>query len=175
MSRAPVLIILGGLSGVGKSSIARELARQIGAIHVRIDSIEQALRNCGKLSGPMDDAGYRAAYTIAEKNLRAGRTVVADCVNSIQVTREAWREVGRRVRAKVLEVEIVCSDQVEHRRRVEDRQTDIPGLKLPTWQEVLNREYDAWDREHLIIDTANSNIDFAVTEIRVELRRRMSS
>ena len=36
---------LGGLPGVGKTTIARELARQIGAVHVRIDSIEQAIRD----------------------------------------------------------------------------------------------------------------------------------
>ena len=34
-----MLIILGGLPGVGKTTIAREVARQLGAIHVRVDSI----------------------------------------------------------------------------------------------------------------------------------------
>src|SRR5271165_1678080 len=36
-----MLIILGGLPGTGKTAIARELARQLGAVHVRIDSIEE--------------------------------------------------------------------------------------------------------------------------------------
>lgn len=47
-----MLIILGGLPGVGKTT----LAGAIGAVHVRIDSIEQALRDAGALGGPMDDA-----------------------------------------------------------------------------------------------------------------------
>ena len=42
-----VLIVLGGLPGSGKSSIARELARETGAMWLRIDFIEQAIRESG--------------------------------------------------------------------------------------------------------------------------------
>ena len=42
-----MLIVFSGLPGVGKTGIARELARTIGAVHLRIDSIEQALRRAG--------------------------------------------------------------------------------------------------------------------------------
>ena len=40
-----MLIIFGGLPATGKTMIARELARQIGAVYLRIDSIEQAMRD----------------------------------------------------------------------------------------------------------------------------------
>ena len=43
-----MLIIVGGLPGIGKTTIARELASQLGAIYVRIDSIEQAIRDSGR-------------------------------------------------------------------------------------------------------------------------------
>ena len=67
-----MLLILGGLPGVGKTAVAAGLAREIGAVHLRIDSIEQALRNSGvDVSGP---EGYAVAYAIAEDNLRLGRT-----------------------------------------------------------------------------------------------------
>jgi hypothetical protein len=87
----PVLVILGGLPGGGKTSLARALAAQIGAVHLRIDSIEQALRDSGALLGPMDAAGYRIAYALAADNLRIGHTVIADSVNPIFLTRAAWR------------------------------------------------------------------------------------
>ena len=38
-----MLIVLGGLPGVGKTSIARAFSRSASAVHVRIDSIEQAI------------------------------------------------------------------------------------------------------------------------------------
>lgn len=65
-----VLIVFGGLPGVGKTTIARELARNIGAMYVRIDSIEQAIRDCQHSFAPVaphnNEAGYRVAYAIAE-------------------------------------------------------------------------------------------------------------
>ena len=41
----PTTISFSGLPGVGKTTIARELARQIGAVHLSIDTIEQAIRS----------------------------------------------------------------------------------------------------------------------------------
>jgi predicted kinase len=101
-----VLIIFGGLPGTGKTTIARELARQIGAIHLRIDSIEQAIRDCSPDAVGLDEAGYRVAYAVAEDNLRLGHTV-ADSVNPLQITRDAWLEVGRRAQAITMEIEVI--------------------------------------------------------------------
>jgi predicted kinase len=164
-----MLIALGGLPGTGKTTIARELARQLGAVHLRIDSIEQALRDYGVAGRSMDDAGYRAAYAIAADNLCIGRTVIADSVNPLSVTRDAWVAVAQRTGARVVEVEVICSDPDEHRRRAEMRISDIPGLQLPTWQEIVSREYRPWDREHIVVDTALRNVEQNVKMLREAL------
>jgi predicted kinase len=103
-----MLIILGGLPGTGKTTIARELARQLDAVHLRIDSIEQAIRESGIAEGPMNDAGYRVGYAVAEDNLRVGRLVIADSVNPIPASRDAWRAVAKRAGARANELDIVC-------------------------------------------------------------------
>jgi predicted kinase len=167
-----MLIIFGGLPGVGKTAIAAELARLIGALHLRIDSIEQAIRASGVASQPLNDVGYRVAYAVAEDNLRIGRTVIADSVNPLRLTREAWVSVANRVRVRAIEIEVKCSDVNEHRRRVERRTADIPGLELPTWEEVVGREYDPWDGEHLVIDTAGRTVGQNVDAIRQVLPER---
>ena len=157
-----MLIVLSGLPGVGKTAIARELARAIGAVHLRIDSIEQALRAAGVA---VEGEGYAVAYAIAEDNLRLGWTVIADCVNPWPLTRREWRAVADRAAVHALDVEVVCSDREEHRRRVESRQSDIAGHRLPTWQEVTERDYQPWDRDRLSVDTARSSVDACAAAI----------
>jgi len=160
-----MLIVLGGLPGTGKTTIARELARQLGAVHLRIDSIEQALRDW-RPGHSLNDAGYRVAYMVAADNLSISRIVIADSVNPLPVTRDAWVAVAKRTRTQVVEVEVICSDPDEHRRRAENRVTDIPGLRLPTWHEIVSREYHPWDRKHLVVDTARQNVEQSVQMLR---------
>ena len=96
------LIVFSGLSGTGKSSVARVLAQEIGAVWLRIDSIEQTIRDSGAVTGSLDEAGYRAAYAVAEDNLRLGRDVIGDSVNPWMLSRNVWRAVGIRAGARVI-------------------------------------------------------------------------
>jgi predicted kinase len=151
-----MLIVFGGLPGVGKSSVAALVAARLGAAYLRIDVIEVALTR--GLDLPVEDdigpAGYVVAYELARSNLTLGLSVVADSVNPIAETRAAWREVAVSVGAPCLEVEIVCSDLEEHRRRVESRLGDPAALQPPAWAAVEARAYEPWPDAQLRIDTA---------------------
>lgn len=68
-----------------------------------------------------------------------------------------------------LEVELVCSDLAEHQRRVETRVSDIEGLVLPSWQRVVEREYETWDQDHLVLDKAEMTLDDCVMAIKQAL------
>jgi len=169
-----MLVVFGGLPGTGKTCIAQEVVRRSGAAYLRIDAIEQAIRAAAGLGEDVGAIGYEAAYALAVANLALGSLVVADSVNPIATTREAWRQVAKRNGSRLLEVEIVCSDKAEHRRRVESRRADIPALRLPSWEEVVAREYEAWPDATLVIDTASSSISEAASSIceRIETVQR---
>ncbi len=162
-----MLIIFGGLPGAGKSTIARALAARLEAVHLRIDTIEQAIRSANVLAldADMGPAGYIVACHIATDNLRMGRTVITDSVNPDSVTREAYRAVANAETAAFLEVEVICSDKTEHRKRIETRKTDITGLILPRWQSVVAREYESWDGPRLVLDTAVLSADECLERI----------
>lgn len=159
----PMLVVLSGLPGVGKTALARALAVRLGAAHVRVDSLEQSLRGKGKKD--VGTAGYEAAYAEGQAALARGRAVVADSVNPVAASRAGWRACARRAGARVFEVEVVCSDAAEHRRRVERREADIAGLELPSWKDVQARNYEPWPPATPVVDTANRTPAACAAEI----------
>lgn len=165
----PVLYIFAGLPGSGKSTIAKELATRINAVYIRIDTIEQALRDlCGV---DVQGEGYDVAYRIAADNLKAHNSVVADSCNPIALTREAWQDVARGQGVAFRNIEVICSDPLEHRRRIEEREVNIPGLVLPTWQQVLDREYHEWRVARLVLDTAGRSPKVCMDDLLARLEK----
>jgi predicted kinase len=167
-----MLVVFGGLPGAGKTTVARLVAARCRAAYIRIDAIEQAMRSAGVLAAPgaVGPAGYGAAYALAEANLRLGLDVVADCVNPLPETRAAWRAVA--APGPILEVEVVCSDAAEHRRRVETRVSDLPGLVPPTWEAVLRHGYEGWTGPRFVLDTAPLSADEAASRVCDEIASR---
>lgn len=80
----------------GKTTLARLLAARIGAVHLRVDTIEQAIVRSGVAGRPVGPVGYAVGYALAEEHLRQRLTVIAESVNPLSVTRDAWRDTAVR-------------------------------------------------------------------------------
>jgi len=153
-----MLIVIGGLPGTGKSSLASALARVLDAIYLRVDTIEQAIGDATGHPHAVGAAGYVVAYALAEENVRLGRIVVADGVNPVLQTRVAWKSVAERASVPLFDVELICSDPIEHRRRVEQRRAGTRGTGLPTWSDVLTMTYEPRAGDGLVVDTAEHSL-----------------
>ena len=144
-----MLVVVAGLPGTGKTTLGRAVADLLEATFLRIDSIEAAVARCG-LSISDSPVGYAVGSTVGADQLRAGRTVVVDAVSPITEARNGWVALAAATGSVLRLVEVTCSDRGEHRRRVERRTLD--GQPAPTWQQVLDRRYDAWTDPHLVVD-----------------------
>lgn len=161
------LYVFAGLPGSGKSTLAKRLSAHLGAVYLRIDTIEQALRDL--CSFEVEGEGYRLAYRLARDNLLIGSSVVADSCNPIELTRREWEQVARDAGAGFVNIEVVCSEVREHRRRAETRVSEVAGLEQPTWHEIDTREYDAWTVDRIVVDTAGKSIGECETELFAKL------
>jgi predicted kinase len=164
-----MLIVFGGLPCVGKTTLAKAVAKKCAAVYLRIDTIETAIRSSAMLGDDLGPAGYVIAYRVAEENLRLGQPVVADSVNPLSVTRDSWALVARTARVSLVEVEVVCSDANEHRRRIESRTSDLDALPPLTWKSVCERTYEKWSTPSLVIDTAGKSVSEAQQELIARL------
>lgn len=160
-----MLIVFSGLPGVGKTTLSRALASRCSAVYLRIDAIEQAIRNADVLAADVGPAGYAVAQALAENNLSIGRIVVADCVNPVAASRAGWLAAADMSQSPIYNIEVVCSDIAEHRRRVEARVADIPGHVVPSWGAVQRQDYAPWAEERLVVDTATLTPDEALARI----------
>ncbi|OLP57784.1 kinase [Xaviernesmea oryzae] len=160
-----MLIILGGLPGSGKSTIAHSLARKTGACYLRLDTVEQAIRAARPPeSNDVGPEGYMALYALASDNLQLGQNVIVDSVNAIEVTRSAFRRVATDVGKGFVEIEIICSDAATHRQRAATRMPVSDGHRLPTWEEIQTRRFERWSPD-LRLDSYVLSVEESVSEI----------
>jgi predicted kinase len=147
-----MLIVMAGLPGAGKSSVAEALGRGLAAPVVSVDPIEAAMWRAGVARDqPTGLAAYVVAGAVAGGVLALGQSVIADAV---EAAREQWRSRAARHGVPVVFIEVVCSDPVVHRRRLEGRSRGIEGFPEPEWEAVqrLRAEFAPWTGHRLVLD-----------------------
>ncbi|WP_074941888.1 AAA family ATPase [Tritonibacter multivorans] len=157
-----VLICFSGLPAVGKSTVARLLSEKTGAIRLRLDEIEAAMRLSHMKYEDLADGGYAAAQVMAKSALAQGHSVIADCVNPIALTRAGWQAASHAVGAAHLDVELTCSDTQLHRVRAETRDTDLEDVAMPGWDVIRLRQYEPFETADLRLDTCALSPEGAV-------------
>ncbi len=132
-SRRPSLVVLYGLMGTGKTSVARHLREKFGwhilstdAVRKQISGVGENTRvyvpyNQGLYSPEMNARTYDEVCSRAENLLRGGFPVVVDGAFKRQSEREPVIQAARRTGARLLFVETTCGGD-EQRQRLEGRQ-----------------------------------------------------
>lgn len=154
-----MLVVISGLPGTGKSAVATEVARATDAVHLSIDTVEDALLGAGfPRSWTTGVAAYEAVRAAAEQNLGLGRNVVVDAVNDSEPARDTWRGAAATTGAPLMFVLLTLDDEVEHRRRLEGRTRDLTNVLEPNWEDVSSRRatFEPWADVHVRVNASES-------------------
>jgi predicted kinase len=150
-----LLVVTSGLPGVGKTAIARELARRCSLFHVELDHLEAALFRQGFSGERLGWAGYHMITALAADNLAIGHRVLLDSVAWTTAVRQRWAELAAEHHAEFRPIEVICSDRQVHRERLEHRRRDLEGVRETSWDDVQHatERYEPWAGDRLILDT----------------------
>jgi predicted kinase len=149
-----VLIVLSGLPGTGKSTIADGIAKARRTPVYTVDPIESAIIEAGiTASFESGLAAYLVAQVLADRSLTAGLEPVIDAVNSTDLARDMWRGLAAKHAIDLRIIECLVSDEGIHRERVASRQRGL-SLAEPGWDEVERRraEWSEWPEPHVTLD-----------------------
>ena len=149
------VIIFTGLPGTGKSTLAEQAARALGAPAFAADWLMGALKPA---LARFDRSEYLAARsklleTLIIRQLMLGQDAVVDAVVSeSQVA--AWHDNAARFAAHWYLIECICSDEVIHRERIEGRIRGIPGWHEVGWDfvERMRGELSPLTGDRLTVD-----------------------
>src|SRR5690348_1762617 len=94
----PQLIVMSGLPGSGKSTIAEGIAQRLRVTILSVDPIESAVIKSGIAKGfETGLAAYLVAETLAAEQLKLGNSVIVDAVNAEEEGKNIWRKLGKRL------------------------------------------------------------------------------
>jgi aminoglycoside phosphotransferase family enzyme/predicted kinase len=149
-----MLLILTGLPGTGKTTVAAALARELGAGILSTDKIRAERRGEPGFSAAEKGGVYERLFARAERGLRKGRNLVLDGTFYLRRLREAGAAVGRRAGVPVFVIEVVSSVSLV-KRRMERRMRRARGPR-PAGFEVhrfIRRSYEPVRGRHFTVDT----------------------
>lgn len=138
------LIIFAGLPGTGKTTLAKKISAKLGYFYLRVDCIEAPFAITNSKAGEQGE-GYEALINLAYENLTLGHNVIIDTVNPLHASRKMFNQLAARTGVEIIQFELKIKDALIHKSRIENRKSDIHGMKCPSWEDVIKREYEEWD------------------------------
>jgi len=119
----PMLILISGLPGVGKTTLARAFAAKSGALHLNSDMLRRELGLMGQYSREDKNRVYAALQESTRQALLIGKVVVVDSTFYKESIRAPFRDLATASGVSLRWVEI-CAQESTIRERVSKPRPD---------------------------------------------------
>ncbi|MBL7166850.1 MAG: AAA family ATPase [Dehalococcoidales bacterium] len=166
----PVLIVVSGLPGTGKSFFSRRLAERVPLLVLESDALRKALFSLPSHSAGESSQLFRAVHLLIEELLKDGISLVLDATNLSERFRERLYSIADRTNARLVMVLVEAPPEVV-RQRLEDRAGDPEDNSDADWSVYcqMRPSVERISRNHYVIDTSRDTepvIDKVVREIK---------
>lgn len=148
----PILVLLSGLPGTGKSHLARLLTAQRPFLIVESDRIRKTLFSQPDYSSGESALVHRTCQALIDRKLADGIPVIYDATNLVEYFREKVYQVARDRGAALVVVRTVAQETVI-RERLENRHPDDRSdADWEVYQLLMNQE-EPISVPHLVVHT----------------------
>jgi predicted kinase len=149
-----MLVIVCGLQGVGKSTVAQRIAAKMDALLLRTDVIRKELIGKPDYSEQEMQRIYDEMFARALKSLQQKKHVVLDATFTKQSNRVQAKKVAQEVETGFKIVEVTCLED-EVQRRIEKRSGDASEARF---REYLKYKFlfEPIVEEHISINNSGS-------------------
>jgi predicted kinase len=148
-TRQPLIVAVIGLTGAGKSSVARELVKQIGGTVITGERIRRALQQRGE---PEAKAPAIAERLMSEVIREGGNAIIdSDHINIEATNRARLRKRAAALGARLVLIDVVCDFYVAIRRILSVWKENQPSEQaIEKLIELLDRipYHYQWTSEH---------------------------
>ncbi len=156
-SGQPVMIMLSGLPGTGKSYFARRLASRCPVVILESDAIRKDLFSKPTYEPAEHVRTFAVLHSMAEDLLRRSISVLIDATNLIERNRRIFYNIAQRCGAKLIPVQTTAPSQLV-RKRLDQRESsgDREGSSDAGWDVYLKLEpsMEPIVGEHYVVDTS---------------------
>lgn len=168
----PVMVVVVGLPGSGKSYLAREIAKRYPAAVLDSDALRQVLYAEPRHTQQEHGRLFPAIHVLMQSLLARGISVIVDATNLKEANRKPYYDIAARLGAKVVLVRTWAPPSVI-RSRLDGRETARHQLDRSTATravyEKMRGEAQRISRRHVSVDTSK-DITPAVDKIVAQLQ-----